>query len=74
MSREQPKPASPDLHAAAVLLLRRTYGEVVRLLGHEDPITVRLWETIAAEAPAEEMTRRCRQQIRTSGRVSVWIC
>jgi hypothetical protein len=49
--REAPHPRSEstDLRAAALLLLRRTYSEAVRMLGHTDPIAVRLWELIAAE-------------------------
>ena len=51
MTRAQPHPraGSTDLHDAALLTLRRTYGEIVRLLGHNDPLTVRIWEAIAAE-------------------------
>jgi hypothetical protein len=32
-----------------LLLLRRTYSEAVRMLGHTDPIAVALWELISAE-------------------------
>ena len=30
-----------------MLLVRRCYGELVRLLGHDDPLPVRVWEAIA---------------------------
>ncbi len=51
MTRALPHPRAEtaDLRAAALLLIRRTYGEAVRMLGHADPIVVRLWELIAAE-------------------------
>jgi hypothetical protein len=49
--REAPHPRSEstDLRAAALLAVRRVYGELVRLLGHEDQLTVRVWEAIGAE-------------------------
>ena len=52
MTREfhHPRSESTDLEAAAVLLIRRSYGEVVRMVGHSHPIAVRLWELISAEA------------------------
>ena len=51
MTRAPPRPraGTADLRAAAVLLVRRTYGEVVRMLGHTDPIAVALWALISAE-------------------------
>jgi len=44
-----PRAGSVDLEAAALLQVRRVYGEAVRMLGHDHRIAVRLWELIAAE-------------------------
>jgi hypothetical protein len=62
VTRAQPHPRaeSTDLQAAALILIRRTYSEAVRMLGHTDPIAVRLWELIAAE----ERKRTCNQKLR----------
>ena len=50
-TREHPRSTSTDLEAAAVLLIRRTYSEAVRMLGHTHPIAIDLWAAIArAEA------------------------
>jgi hypothetical protein len=51
VSRQQPHPraGTTDLRAVALLAVRRVYGELVRLLGHEDQLTVRVWEAIGAE-------------------------
>ena len=60
MTREHPRAATTDLEAAALLLVRRTYGEAVRMLGHDHSITVRLWELIAeAEKWQKRETRQC---------------
>ena len=52
MTRElhHPRSESVDLEAAVLLLVRRAYGEAVRMLGHGHPIAVRLWELISAES------------------------
>ena len=53
MTRElhHPRAESADLEAATVLLVRRVYGEAVRMLSHTHPIAVDLWQAIArAEA------------------------
>jgi hypothetical protein len=44
-----PRALTTDLRAAALLLIRRTYSEAVRMLGHTDPIAVALWELGSAE-------------------------
>jgi len=49
MSTPEQRTDSVDLEAAALLLVRRTHGELVRMVGHEHPLTVRIWEAIAAE-------------------------
>jgi hypothetical protein len=37
------------LRAVALLAVQRVYGELVRLLGFDDPLTIRVWEAIATE-------------------------
>ena len=51
MSRQRPHPraGTTDLRAVALLAVRRVYGELVRLLGFDDPLTIRVWEAIATE-------------------------
>jgi hypothetical protein len=50
-----------------MLLIRRTYGEAVRMLGHDHPIAVALWELIASEErhPVAHRNRTCNQKLRT---------
>ena len=61
-----PRADSVDLEAAALLLVRRVYGEAVRMLGHDHRIAVRLWGLVSAE------TGRPRVGSRAEGEAAVF--
>jgi hypothetical protein len=63
-----PRADSVDLEAAALLLVRRVYGEAVRMLGHGHPISVRLWELISAETGSSPAS----QQVESTGEVALF--
>jgi hypothetical protein len=45
--RLHPRSETTDLRSAALLLVKRMHRDLVRMIGHADPLTVRIWEAIA---------------------------